>query len=337
MSPVKEPAAAQIAEAAAWVAHLHGTKRTADSDRGLRLWLKEDTSRERVWEVATEVWEEVGNLQGAVIAKAIPSVSRHARRAAHGARFIAVAASLAVLVVGAIIWTRLSGVSTGVGEQRTVALDDGTRVILNTATRIVVSYDKHVRKVELKSGEARFDVAKLRDRPFIAVAGNRQVEAIGTSFVVRYEPDRTSITLVEGTVAVSPVSPRPYAGEEKGRRIPQPSSAVVTLAPGQRLTFTTDVAPQLDAPQLEKVIAWQRGEVVMDGMRLKDAVAEMNRYSSRKLAVEDPQAVNLVVSGVFQSGDSLSFANAVAHTYQLRVFEDDGRIALTGDPKAAYR
>lgn len=331
MSSVKQPSAAQIAEAAAWVAHLHGTRRTADSDRGLQLWLKEDASRERIWEAAAEVWEEVGELRGAVLANAIPSstTERQERvvRPMRTIKIVALAASIVVAVVGAFLWMKLAGVSTGVGEQRTLALEDGTRVILNTATRVVVDYDEQVRKVELKSGEARFDVARSRERPFIAIAGTYRIEAIGTSFVVRYVPERTSITLVEGRVAVTDL-----ATGQAGIGAP-----TVMLEPGQRLTYRAKEAPSVDAPRLEKVIAWQRGEVVMDGMRLADAIEEMNRYNSRKLAVEDSHAESLLISGVFQSADARSFANAVAQTYQLKVIEKDGRILLTGDPKAAYR
>ena len=314
----------QVAEAAAWMAHLHGAKRTPDSDRGHQLWLKEDPSRQRAWEAATEAWEEVAILQKATLAKGIRALEpKPVARKRPTTRLLALAAGLAVVVLGAVVWLRDSGVSTGVGEQRIVALDDGSRVILNTASRVVVRYDGRARRVDLKAGEARFDVAKDAARPFIVTAGRQQVRALGTSFVVRYESDRTAITLVDGKVSVSSATASPESD--------------ITLVPGQRVTLARNAPARVDRPSLEKVVAWQRGEVVMDGMQLQNAVAEMNRYSTRKLEVGAGSTASLVISGVFQSGDSLSFANAVAHTYQLQVVEEDNKIVLTGDPKAAYR
>ncbi|MBL8270018.1 FecR family protein [Steroidobacter sp.] len=321
------PSKAQIAEAAAWVAHLHGAKRSAGSNRGLQLWLKEDPARQRAWEVATEVWDEVGNLQGAAIAKALDQIAPHqADRKKQRARFVALAAAASLAALAVLFWLRGAGVSTGIGEQRILALADGTRVTLNTDTRIVVDYDETNRTVELKSGEARFDVAK-EHRPFLAVAGDRQVRALGTSFVVRYEPEqRTTVMLVEGKVSVSP------------RKQSHPALAeVVTLSPGQRLTFDTNAAPRIDRPSLDDVIAWQRGQVVLEGTRLADAVVEMNRYSTKVLTIEQPRAEDLVISGVFQSGDSSSFAKAVAYTYHLNVVTEGDTITLSGNPQAAYR
>lgn len=329
----------QVAEAAAWMAHLHGSRRTPDSDKGHQLWLQEDAARRKAWEAATEVWEETGLLQGVALEKGIRAILPEAPKKEHPMRQrLAVAAGVALLAAGAgmLFWARSNGIYTGVGEQRVVALDDGSRVVLNTASRIVVSYSGRLRKIELKSGEARFDVAKQNDRPFVVIAGDRRIDALGTAFVVRHDPGRTAITLVEGRVKVGPIGPGTVASARSSHESPASEPGVVMLHPGQRLTFDSGAPPRVDNPELAKLIAWQRGEIVMDGMKLRDAVVEMNRYSARKLEVASESAGDLVVSGVFQSGDSLSFARAVAHTYQLLATEEGNRILLAGNPKAAY-
>jgi transmembrane sensor len=336
-----KPTEAQIAEAAAWVAHLHGAKRNADSDRGLQLWLKEDPSRARAWEVVTEVWDDVGGLQGAALVTALPTIVRKRR---HGERrrltYFAAAAAVALISAGLFFWMRDLTLSTDVGEQRTVSLSDGSQVALNTATRIVVRYADNVRRVELISGEARFDVARQPERPFVVAAGDRQVQALGTSFVVRHESDRIAVTLVEGKVAISadgpPMSRAPEISEPPKAEQGSTQRGATLLAPGQRLTITGRIA-KLDTPALDKITAWQRGEIIMDGMRLEEAAAEMNRYSHHPVVIEHAAAGELVVSGVFRSGDSLSFANAVARTYKMNVVVKDDAIVLTGDPQAAYR
>lgn len=328
-APPEEPVSStHIAEAAAWVAHLHGSRRTADSDRGLKLWLKEDPARARVWEAAAEVWDEVGNLQGAAIAQALKKQRRAEVESRVRWKPLALAACL-VVAVGAFFLLSDGGVETGIGEQRTLALEDGTRVFLNTATRLVVRYDGRQRHVELRSGEALFEVAKHPDRPFIVSAAGREVTALGTAFVVRRDSEQVSVTLVEGKVSVAPEDPR-------GQSTAKTHAAI--LSPGERLTFASSrQAPRLDHPELNKLTAWQRGQVVLDGLRLQDAIAEMNRYSTTRLALEMPQAADVRVSGVFRSGDSMSFARAVAATYRFEVIERKGRILIAGLPAAAYR
>ena len=162
-----------------------------------------------------------------------------------------------------------------------LTLNDGTRVYLNTATRIVIHYDRFTRRVELETGEALFDVAKATDRPFIVSAGDRQVTALGTSFLVRRDDQRLAVTLVEGRVRVN---------------------QKFTLTPGERLTLTPGGAARLGEPPLDKATAWRRGQVVLDDTPLAVAVAEMNRYSPIQLEIEQPEAGSLLISGLFQAG-----------------------------------
>jgi transmembrane sensor len=299
----------KLAEAGVWIARLHGDDRSREMEAGLRLWLQESPLNARAFELATDVWNEAQNLRRVM---PLPLETRWRPK-----RFSLALASAAGLILVAILSTflfRSNRVVTSVGEQRMLTLSDGTRVYLNTATRVVVRYDSSTRRVELEAGEALFDVARATDRPFIVTSGDEQVTALGTSFVVRRDDRRVAITLVDGKVSVSPPS----------------SSNPVTLAPGQRLTFTADGPAQMDTPSLDKVVAWRRGQLVLDDTQLANAVAEMNRYSPVPLVIERPQDAQLLVSGLFQVGDSLSFAHAVAEMHGLRVVETGTVIVLAG-------
>jgi transmembrane sensor len=202
-----------------------------------------------------------------------------------------------------------SSITTAVGEQRSLTLTDGTRIYLNTDTRLFVHETERQRRVQLESGEALFDVAQDPQRPFVVTAGNREIMALGTSFVIRRDPRQLVVTLMEGKVAVTADGARTQAG-------------ATVMTPGQRITFTERAVPRLDAPTLETVTAWRRGEVVLDRTRLQDAVSEMNRYSAVKLRIDDPRVENILVSGIFRAGDSARFARAVAETYHLSVEEE---------------
>jgi transmembrane sensor len=264
----------RLAEASVWIAKLHGDARGRAVEDGLRRWLQANPENSRAFELATEVWEESEKLRSVVPFRPLSHVEHRPRRGA--ALVVAFACMLAVAVVG-IVWFQYVGVvATAVGEQRQLVLEDGTRVFLNTDTRIVVKYHETARRVELRRGEALFNVAKRSDWPFIVVAGDRQVKALGTSFVVRRDAERLAVTLVEGSVLVSPVLPAlpdivqptidaPGAIEQTpATTTSQASGGQFTLAAGQRLTFSSGAATRLDTPSIDRTTAWRRGQVILD-------------------------------------------------------------------------
>lgn len=310
-----------IAEAAAWLAVLHGPNRTLAAERGFSQWLKKSAAHARAFEEATGIWEEARNLPR-------PRVLHSSFRAKSQPRFVflkavAAAAALTVIAVGTVVYLQQqAGVGTRVGEQRVLALDDGSRVILNTDTHVVVSYDNDVRRVELKGGEALFEVAREPVRPFIVNAGGRSIRALGTSFVVRRDARQLAVTLVEGKVSVSSDQSKSDDQTAAGKE------AVTYLNPGERVTFKQTQPVKKDRPQMEKLLAWQRREVALDNTVLADAVAEMNRYNRKPLEIDVPDASRMNVTGLFRAGDSLSFARAVAEAYHVEVIEEKDRIVL---------
>lgn len=316
----------RLAEAGVWVARLHSGEPDKIAMAGVKQWLKAHPMNVRALELCTEIWEESANL------RRITPFETQAAAAPRKYRFLPLAATaLALLLTAAtILWLApASDLSTDVGEQRLVTLKDGTHVFLNTATRIAVKYDANTRWVELKSGEALFDVAKKPTWPFIVKAGDRQIKAVGTSFVVRRDATQTAVTLVEGIVSVSAPGPAPAIHNSRADA-PVPPQAF-TLTPGQRLTFLGGQA-RLDVTPLDIAVAWRRGEIIFDDTSLSDAATELNRYSKNKIVVEQTDAQAVRVTGLFQTGDSLSFAHAVAQSYGLTVEERADAIVLSGFP-----
>jgi transmembrane sensor len=323
-SPLSTNAAwcAVVAEAATWIALLHGPDRTLAAERGLKRWLAEDPLHAKAFELATETWNEAraSVKRGAKVKLILPGEKKIPRHKTQSGA-LAAAAAVAAIVVGIVVamnfYRQQSGVATEVGERRILTLEDGTQVYLNTATRLVVNYGTERRHVRLESGEALFEVAKRPDRPFVVSAGERDITALGTAFLVRRDEERVSVTLVEGKVAVSGAS----------------DSATV-LSPGERLTYPRFAqAPKVDRPELDKLTAWQNGKVNIDNLTLAEASAEMNRYSRVQLEVQGGEASSLRLSGIFRIGDSKNFANAVARTHGLRIEEEGRRIVLSGVPR----
>jgi transmembrane sensor len=336
-----------VAEAAAWIAILHGPNRTTTTEKGFSQWLKASPDNARAFDEATAIWEESGNL--ARPARRFYSLTHEEGAEGHWtlrALVLATASVAALVVAGAFLYFRDAGIATDVGEQRMITLEDGTHVLMNTATRIVVSFDKHARKVELKKGEALFEVAKRPDWPFIVSAADRKIRAVGTEFVVRRDDQRLAVTLVEGRITVSPSGTDQFidptgAARRSGNVAQTPPSSTLArdaiqqafnLTPGQRLTFEAGWPAKLDQPELDKTLAWQRREVALDNTPLSDAVAEMNRYSVVPLVIERSEAQNIRITGLFRAGDSASLARAVSEAYQLGVVEQRDKITITGVP-----
>jgi transmembrane sensor len=314
------------AEAAAWIVRLHGPHRSPELENAFREWLSADPENGPQFERVTETWEQGASIPVAGIPRLAGRRPSSRRRA-----LIATMAAAVCGLLGLGIWMAWPDptYATAVGEQRIVRLDDGTRLSLNSETRVEIAYTKSQRRVQLIRGEAYFEVAHNPARPFVVVAGGTRVTALGTTFVVRYDTDKTAVTLVEGKVVVVPA-----AGDElpavPSNIGPSPSTARkdLVLTPGERVTLARNARALVDEPRVEAVTAWRRGEVMLDKMQLSDAIAEMNRYDSQTLVIEDPRVAALQVSGIYHAGDSANFARTVAKLYGLRVEERPGQIVL---------
>src|SRR5581483_7792735 len=248
---------------------------------------------------------------------------------------LATVAIAVVAIAATALYLRPEGLATGVGEQRTLTLEDGTRVYLNTNSHAVVHFDRHVRRVELAEGEALFEVARNPERPFIVTAGAREVRALGTAFVVRNDPRQLAITLVEGSVMVSPqgtgepaTRPEREAADPDKPTPGRAGTEVLTLDPGERVTFASGRPARLDRPSLEKITAWRRGQISLDNTTLADTVFEINRYSPVHVVVRDPSVAAMRLSGVFRAGDTQNFVRAVTRTYHLQARNEGGEIFL---------
>jgi len=86
--------------------------------------------------------------------------------------------------------------------------------------------------------------------------------------------------------------------------------------------------PKIDTPELNRVTAWQRGQIILDHTSLPDAIAEMNRYSETQIALASQREAPILVTGIFRAGDSEYFAQALAETHGLTMSKSGNRIVL---------
>jgi len=212
---------------------------------------------------------------------------------------------------------------TGVGEQRTVTLADGSTVALNTGSVVEVAYSPARRDIRLLQGQALFQVAHNASRPFVVTAGDRTVTALGTRFDVRLDGQAVKVVLVEGRVAVEPLRLR---GVERIA----PVLARHTLDPGEELIAVPDADVQVASTDTAQATSWRRGQVIFRDNTVADAVAEMNRYSDTQLVIDDPRIAQLKISGVFGVTREENFLAALTSFYPIEADKRSPRVtALT--------
>jgi transmembrane sensor len=216
------------------------------------------------------------------------------------------AAALVVVAAGAVGWrmyrdaAATQTLATAVGEQRTVALADGTKLVLDTGTRLDARLDRDSRELVLREG--RIDVDVGRDpRPFSVVSGRGTVRDIGTRFEIERRGDDVAVTLLSGVVNVS------LAG-----------AGATTLAPGQQARFgATGGIVVADAEAIEDASRWTEGTLVFKQRRLGDLIAEVNRYSTVQIRLADSSLAELRVSGVFHVGDQTALLEALRKGWSI--------------------
>lgn len=210
---------------------------------------------------------------------------------------------------------------TGVGQRSVVTMDDGSVVTLNTDSRLSVHYRDNLRAVTLEQGQALFKVAKDRTRPFVVTAGGRQVTALGTEFDVRVGERLFEVTLIEGRVGVAPARNVVLS--------PTTAASLAELRPGQQFVAADGSRPLVRVADVGRVVSWRNGQIVFENERLDAAIAEMNRYSRRKVVLGDPQLASLKISGAFNAGDTHTFVEALTSYFPIqRDPRDDERVVL---------
>ena len=201
---------------------------------------------------------------------------------------------------------------TPIGGHEVVALADGSRVELNTATVIRAAVTDKTRAVWLERGEAFFSVAKRDGQKFVIYAGPRTITVLGTKFSVRRASDETVVAVLEGRVRVG-----------AGGRESMVTGGEIAVARDQG----TLVAKSPLAVQHQ--LAWRAGMIDLDGMSLAAAAEQFNRYNSTQLIIGDPQAGQTVIAGSFVARNVDAFARLLEDAYGLQAVNSAGRILVS--------
>jgi len=317
-------------EAAVWTWRLDCGGLTETERRELEAWLREDYRHRRAFRELSRTWSALDRLAERARSEESGAPEPAAQRPLPHVKWPWASAAAAVLVIalGAALWltqrSRAQVLATAVGQQRHVALADGSQITLNTNTLLTVDFTAARRVVYLRRGEAHFDVAHDAARPFLVHAGDALIRDLGTQFEVRVHPDRDVDVLVnEGRVEVQGPDV-PGDGRSAGSGSGADSRWMKALSAGEQLQIAgphlslMTVSPR----QIEDELAWREGALIFQGEPLSQAIAEVGRYTHTRMVLSGPRVAALRISGRFRTDDVPGFLQALQEALPVRVIRE---------------
>ena len=232
--------------------------------------------------------------------------------------------------------------TTTFGEERSITLEDGSVIDINSHSKIRIRYTADERNVDLLEGQALFHVAKNPARPFFVSSATTQVRAVGTEFDVYQKLGGTVVTVVEGRVAVlsrsdtgagevadphAAVAPR--GGTSDARKPQVGGNPPIFLSAGEQVLVTPRTMQKADHPNIAIATAWTQRQLEFESASLSDVAEEFNRYNQRQLVIEDPTLYDFHISGVFSSSDPASLVRFLRERPGVRVTETRTEIRVS--------
>lgn len=345
-------------EAAVWFERIHSDDVSTGDLAEWQRWIATSPAHQRAfkdledfWRIAGKVTQapwpstfdlEVDTYDGSTTIeewRARPQARRPERRYLHWpalvAAFVGAAACVAVYL---IIYRGFGGSSeiavfqTASGEHRHVVLKDGSKVLVGAKSSVSVNLTDEARNVVVDTGEAYFEVAKDKSRPFIVRAGTGTITATGTAFNVEYVEGRVDVIVSEGTVEVLDISlpASNNSAVEEGAGPAKPAPQPTRVEAGQRFAYGTSTASEVKAADTGLVLAARKGRLEYSGESLKYVVADVERYTDRQLVITDPAIEELLYTGVFLESEAEDWLASLPDTYpQIEVARiGDKRIVL---------
>lgn len=204
---------------------------------------------------------------------------------------------------------------TAVGEQRSITLEDGSVVELNSQSRLRAHFKDDLRAIEMLEGEAIFRVSKDPNRPFRVRTGATDIVAVGTAFNVKASESRTVVTVLEGRVRVN----QRDAAERSAAASAKAVSEFELAVGDQLIVARAQPAIRVSLRDTEKVTSWTERRLIFEDTPLSAVAAEFARYSSRTIRIDDASVGERKINGVFDATDPASLVEFLSGDETLTV------------------
>lgn len=326
-------AAASAESAAVWCMRLSEGPLHPTEQRDFDAWLAADHHNATALDEAVRTWRELDGAESApeFLTLRVQALQLARRRGRPVPIWRGTASRRAALVAGLAVVLGAAGFGawrlqaplvfeTGVGEREVVRLSDGSSLSLDADSQVRVRYARDRRELALFRGRAKFDVTRDPLRPFSVSAGDKVVVATGTAFSVELLQRQVRVVLYEGRVAVLAKPP----GSGSGAKLRPVRLGSADAPADQMLTPGRELVADLNAPSAvvtpsdpARTLSWEAGQLVFVDEPLASAVERVNRYADEKLAIGDPAAREVLVTGVFNAGDSQGFVEGITTVFPL--------------------
>ena len=341
-------------EAAGWISRLDRADASDEDREAFAAWRSSSPANQSAVDRLSALWYDMDALRG-IAGSNGASLDLKARRLILQAHrpfsrsaviLIGAAASLAICTFISLTLYRTKAVdretevyATAIGEQRAIALEDGSSIQLNTNSRLEVHFTPERRDLRLLQGEAYFEVSPNKIRPFSVYAGEDVARAIGTAFVVRLREQEMELTVTKGTVDVARLE-----GSSQSRllsstvKLPRHSLSVISAsqasAPEAAMVNNGQVTRQtLEPSDAARRMAWRQGVLDFSGETLPEAVEDVSRYTDIQIEIADPRLANVRIGGYFKIGEVEPMLQALEVSFGVKVERLDAKhIRLTAAP-----
>jgi transmembrane sensor len=308
------------AQAAQWLMRSEEPGWSPDQQAELDAWLDQSLAHKAAYWRLEQGWrmaDRVGALGGGS-----PEAEPRPRRFWIPA---AIAASLVAAVSTGAWWTlsprgevaAQMPYATRVGGHRMIALADGSRIELNTATRVRTAVTPSRREVWLDQGEAYFEIRHSERTTFVVHAGPRTITVLGTKFSVLRDGDKVRVAVAEGRVRIDDARADAVGSTTVTR-------GGIALAKGASTLVTSSTAQRV-----RNDLAWRSGMLVFDRSTLSEAAAEFNRYNQRQLVVGDATAGAIRIGGTFEASNVDAFVRLLEEAYGLRIGRENEKVIIS--------
>jgi transmembrane sensor len=314
----QEMSSQKLDEAIAW----HVRVAAPDADETVWVdftsWLEADAANRVAFDRVENLDSELTALSPALASMAAAAKSRfRPSRWVWSAGATALAASIVLAIVFVTGGPQPSEYVTQIGETRTVTLADGTRIELNTATKILLPSEGSGRHVVLEQGEALFHVVRDPAHPLVVTVGDRDVRDAGTVFNVLRNEGVITVVVAEGKVAVSPHEHIQNANE-------------VRLAQGEQFVHSeTDGSTTVERVDIAHALAWRDGYLIYDNAPLSKVVSDLNRYFPNHVTLENNAVAMRRFSGALRMDNEDAVLERISRFLPVSVqHHPDGHIVL---------
>lgn len=283
-----------IEAAVDWFARLQANPGDARTARQFREWTESDRRHAAAFEKVTAMWgspelglaaDNVARTTGFSVKKTKASSSRSFAKKVAGVTTVIFLIWGATHVSELLIWMR-ADYATATGERRTIALPDGSKMVLNSGSAVALNFGDARRAVTVLEGEAYFDVVPNAVKPFRVEGSYSSVEVVGTAFAVRLDDSADDVTLSRGVVDVS--------------RARSPAADHTQLRPGQAVSVTDSAIAPVCQVDPQAALAWLEGRISFSDRPFGEVLNEIRRRYRGRVVVLNAGLSSVAVSGNYR-------------------------------------